>query len=157
MNEQKQIAQDAVFQMACAMEHLNWLRGVLHVLRDQLDRRNDGHYATVADLALFNANDWHNQLDCEMETLEARIATAFVEVEATPQTTQYENVARIPLADFAKGHQRQAARQLGVSATTISKALRLKRNVFVTPHADGSTTAMEECPFPRGHSGGGAQ
>lgn len=78
MNEPKQIADDAIFQIACAMEHINWLRGVIGVLRDRLDQHQvDSPYATVADLGVHNADDWHNQLDCERESLEKRAELAF--------------------------------------------------------------------------------
>lgn len=156
MNEQKQIAQDAIFQIACAMEQIDWLRGVLYVLRDQLDRRNDQQYSKVADLALYNADDWHNQLDCEVKTLEERTEKAFAKSTLAPLIDQLVS-SRVPLESFAKGRQRDVARLLGVSPTTISKALGLKRKVFVTTNADGSATAIEECLFPRGHSAGGVQ
>lgn len=75
MSEQQQIAQDATFQVMCAMNHIDWLRSVLHVLEDRLKDRGDEHGATVANLAIYNADDWHNQLDCERESLEKRIAS----------------------------------------------------------------------------------
>lgn len=96
MSEQKRIAEDATFQIACAMEHIHWMRGVLHVLRDRLDARKDEHYGTVADLAIFNADDWHNQLDGERESLEARTDVAFSETELATQAAKSENVSRIP-------------------------------------------------------------
>lgn len=75
MNEQHRIIDDAVFQISCAMDHVEWLRGVLHVLRDHLQQTETGkHYATVADLAIYNADDWHNQLDVERQDLEGRAA-----------------------------------------------------------------------------------
>ncbi|MBP5054347.1 hypothetical protein [Pseudomonas chlororaphis] len=78
MSEQQRIAEDATFQIGCAMDHINWLRGVLHVLRDHLKLETGGeHYSTVADLAIYNADDWHNQLDVERQELEARTDKAF--------------------------------------------------------------------------------
>jgi hypothetical protein len=94
MNEQKQIAQDATFQIACAKDHISWLRGVLHVLEDRLKHVKDEHGATVANLAIYNADDWHNQLDCEMESLEARTDAAFVGESSAPQKHESKNVAR---------------------------------------------------------------
>jgi DNA-binding XRE family transcriptional regulator len=96
MNEKKQIAQDATFQIACAMEHINWLLGVLHVLRDRFDACKDEHYGTVADLAIFNASDWHNSLDCERESLEERTESAFAEPMVATQSDESGNVSRIP-------------------------------------------------------------
>ncbi|NWA24027.1 hypothetical protein HX866_03910 [Pseudomonas gingeri] len=62
-------------------------------------------------------------------------------------------MARIPLAVFSKGRQHAAAHDLGVQQAAISKAVRVKREIFVTRHADGSFTATEERPFPSGKSG----
>jgi hypothetical protein len=88
MNEQKQIVQDAIFQLACALEQIHWSRGVLHVLRDRLGHRKDCHYANVTNLALYNVKDWRNQLDCEMEMLERRTVAAFSEAICASQHTQ---------------------------------------------------------------------
>ena len=49
-------------------------------------------------------------------------------------------VARLGQAAVAKG--------LGVSAPAITKALKAKREIFVTEHPDGSLTATEIRPFP---------
>lgn len=95
MNVQKQIAQDATSQIACAMEHINWMRGALHVLEDRLKQGHDDHYATVANLAIYNADDWHNQLDSERESLETRTEAAFSKTEPAPRFASNENVARI--------------------------------------------------------------
>ena len=158
MNEPKQIAQDATFQIACAMEHINWLRGVIGVLRDRLDKHQaDSSYAAVADLGMFNADDWHKQLDCERESLEKRTELAFSITKEAPRFESSENVARIPLAEFAKGRQHIAARELGVQQAAISKALRVGREIFVTRHADGTVTATEVRPFPCLTVEGGAQ
>jgi hypothetical protein len=72
--ELQQIAEESTFQIHCAMSHVKWLRGTLHVLKDRLlaDPKLE-HYATLADLAIYNADDWHNQLDCERESLESRL------------------------------------------------------------------------------------
>lgn len=148
MNEQKQIAQDAIFQIACAMEQIDWLRGVLYVLRDQLDRRNDHQYSKVADLALYNADDWHNQLDCELKTLEARTETAFGGISAALIAPEAKTLGRIPLAEFAKGRQHEIATRLGVRQSAISKAIREGRAIFVTEEACGQLLAVEEKAFP---------
>lgn len=78
MSDQKRVAEDATFQIACAMQHIDWLRSVLYVLRDRLDEQESNRqYATVAELAIYNADDWHNQLDVERESLEKRTTEAF--------------------------------------------------------------------------------
>lgn len=85
MNEQRRIVEEATFQIACAMNHIDWLRGTLHVLEDRLKLSGDEHYATVANMAIYNADDWHNQLDCERENLEARTEAVFSEKESAPR------------------------------------------------------------------------
>lgn len=94
MNEQRRIVEEAIFQIACAMNHINWLRGTLHVLEDRLKLSGDEHYATVANMAIYNADDWHYQLDCERESLDTRTEKAFAEVEPAPRSAQSESVAR---------------------------------------------------------------
>lgn len=87
MNEQKRVAEDAAFQIACAMQHIDWLRSVLSVLRDRLDEQEaNAQYANVAELAIYNAEDWHNQLDCEREGLEKRIGDVFNRKPCAPQS-----------------------------------------------------------------------
>ncbi|WP_277964617.1 hypothetical protein [Pseudomonas sp. RIT-To-2] len=87
MSEQKRIAEDATFQIACAMQHIDWLRSVLVVLRDRLDEHEPNkQYANVAEMAIYNADDWHNCLDVERESLEKRTDEAFGQPRA-PQNT----------------------------------------------------------------------
>lgn len=148
----QEAAQEAEFQLLAAKDLLEWqyaLTSAIHLDHLHGGGKSAGALAELAKYfsdtgfgGVYSAIDQFRQLG---------------ESEAAPQNPQFENVARISLAEFAKGHQREAARQLGVSPTTISKALHLKRKVFVTFQSDGSATAMEECPFPRGHSGGGDQ
>lgn len=71
------VAEEATFQVICAMDHLNWLRATLRVLKDRLAQDKDlEHYATLADLAIYNADDWHNQLDVEREGFEKALKAA---------------------------------------------------------------------------------
>lgn len=70
------IAQDATFQVQCAMCQIDWLRSVLHVLEDRLKNVGDAHGANLANLAIYNTDDWHNALDGERESLEKRINLA---------------------------------------------------------------------------------
>lgn len=86
MEEMETIAQDATFQIQCAMTHIDWLRGVLHVLEDRLKAAGDDRGATVANLAHYNTDVWHNDLDTERESLEQRIDSA-----AAPQKPTSRN------------------------------------------------------------------
>jgi len=95
MTEQKRIAEDATFQIACAMEYINSLRGLLHVVQDRLEQNPfNKHYCTMVDLALYIADDWHNQLDCERESLEARTSEAFDLKSTATQNAETGNVSR---------------------------------------------------------------
>lgn len=148
MSDQKRIAEDATFQIACAMQHIDFLRSVLYVLRDRLDEQESNkQYATVAELAIFNADDWHNQLDVERETLEKRTEVAFP-ANSAPRMDNDEFVARIPLAEFSKGRQDFAGAVLGISKAAVSQALKAGRDIYVTPKPDGSFGAFEMKPFP---------
>lgn len=56
---------------------------------------------------------------------------------------------KLTLKEFADQEgQVTAASKLGVRQSAISKALRLKRNIFVLVHMDGTTEAEEIKPFP---------
>lgn len=149
MHQLETIAQDATFQVQCAICQIDWLRGVLHVLEDRLKNAGDKHGANVANLAIYNADDWHNALDDQRETLEKRIESACsAPRNAVEPVRGATNSERLPLADFARGRQHEAARDLGVQQAAISKAIRVGRAVFVTRMADGSYSATEEKPFP---------
>ena len=56
---------------------------------------------------------------------------------------------QLTLSQFAteKG-QTKAGNLLGMTQSSINKALQAGREVFVTEHADGSYTAEELRPFP---------
>ncbi|MFG0919467.1 MULTISPECIES: helix-turn-helix domain-containing protein [Pseudomonas] len=83
LNQMETVAQDATFQVQCAMCQIDWLRSVLHVLEDRLKTAGDQHGSNLANLAIYNADDWHNALDGERENLEKRIDSA----AAAPQKT----------------------------------------------------------------------
>lgn len=70
------IAQDATFQIQCAMSHIDWLRAVLRVTEDRLKLAGDKHGATVVNLAIYHGDICHNDPDCERENLERRIDAA---------------------------------------------------------------------------------
>lgn len=76
MDELETIANDATFQIQCAMTHIDWLRAVLRVTEDRLKLAGDKHGATVVNLAVYHADSCHNDLDCERENLERRIEAA---------------------------------------------------------------------------------
>lgn len=79
-NDARRLAVDALFQITCAMEYVAMIGSVAHLieaqLKDDVQRR---HLATVARMAAFNAEDWHNMLDCAREELQGRLAAVFGE------------------------------------------------------------------------------
>lgn len=78
LDQLETIALDATFQVQCAACQIDWLRSVLHLLEDRLKTAGDKQGANVANLAIYNADDWHNALDDQRETLEKRIESACV-------------------------------------------------------------------------------
>lgn len=75
--EMQQIAKQATFQIQLAMDQLEWLGATLHVVRDRLQADPAlEHYAKLLGLAIYNAEDWHNSLDCEHESLESLLKAA---------------------------------------------------------------------------------
>ncbi len=58
-------------------------------------------------------------------------------------------MSTLHLRDFAKDRgQPEAASLLGLTQGALSKAIRVGRNIIVTPEADGTFTAEERRPFP---------
>lgn len=58
-------------------------------------------------------------------------------------------MSKIQLSEYAKAvGQEKAALALGVRQGAISKAIKTKRNIFVTVSPDGSVTAEETREFP---------
>lgn len=56
---------------------------------------------------------------------------------------------RIHITDFARWlGQSEAAALLGMTQGAISKAIRIGRNIYVTPHPNGICTAEEVRAFP---------
>lgn len=110
MSEQKLVDEEAAFQLACAMQYIDSLRSVLYVLRDRLDEQAaNKQYANVAELAIANADDWHNQLDVEREILEKRTDSAFGSGRLPPNTDSSNHGVRLSGVDLA--HRILAARE----------------------------------------------
>lgn len=139
----QQAAQEAEFQLLAAKDVLECQHALIKAIH--LDHLHDGGkgIGTLFEVAkYFNDTGFggvYSAIDQFKELGEAKPA---------PRFDIAENVARIPLADFAKGRQHIAARELGVQQAAISKALRVGREIFVTRHADGTVTATEVRPFP---------
>ena len=137
----QEASQEAEFQLCAAKDVLEWQHALIKAMH--LDHLHDGgkgigdlfqvakYFSDTGFGGVYSAIDQFKELG-----------------ESAPQNAQYENVARIPLGEFAKGRQSIAARELGVTQVAISKAIGAGREIFVTRHADGTVTATEVRPFP---------
>lgn len=66
----QQIALQAMLQRDSAIEQLDWLRSVIHALRDRLaDDPRYCHYETLAVFALSSADDFYRRIDRSREDL----------------------------------------------------------------------------------------
>ena len=137
----QEASQEAEFQLCAAKDVLEWQHALIKAMH--LDHLHDGGKG-IGDL--FQVAKYFN--DTGFGGVYSAIDEFRVLGESAPQNAQYENVARIPLDEFAKGRQRIAARELGVTQVAISKAIGSGREIFVTRHADGTVTATEVRPFP---------
>ena len=137
----QEASQEAEFQLCAAKDVLEWQHALIKAMH--LDHLHDGGKG-IGDL--FQVAKYFN--DTGFGGVYSAIDQFKVLGESAPQNTQPENVARISLAEFAKGRQHIAERELGVQQGAISKALRVGREIFVTRHADGTVTATEVRPFP---------
>lgn len=60
---------------------------------------------------------------------------------------------KVPLSEFAEAHgQIKAAEMLGITQGALSKAIRLKRNIYVHHLSPLQVKAEEIKPFPSGKS-----
>lgn len=145
------VAYDAIDQLAAAVDTINQLEALLKAARPGVGLHTDA--ARLLDLGVYAAMDQANGFDCMRETLLERLTGSAPQKPTSPKRGA-GNPDRLSLADFSKGRQHEAARDLGVQQAAISKAIRVGRNIFVTRQADGSYRATEEKPFPSPRFGG---
>ena len=154
MNEPLQTMQEASqeseFQMCAAKDVLEWQHALIKAIHlDHLHGGGQG-IGTLFEMAKYFSDTGFDGVYSAIDQ--------FKELgESAPQNAQYENVARIPLDEFAKGRQRIAARELGVTQVAISKAIGSGREIFVIRHADGTVTGTEVRTFPSVTVEGGTQ
>lgn len=146
----QEASQEAEFQLCAAKDVLEWQHALIKAIH--LDHLHEGGKG-IGDL--FQLAKYFN--DTGFGGVYSAIDQFRVLGESAPQNSQSENVARIPLDEFAKGRQRIAAGELGVTQVAISKAIGSGREIFVTRHADGTVTGTEVRPFPSVTVEGGTQ
>ncbi|WP_368669170.1 Cro/CI family transcriptional regulator [Pseudomonas tolaasii] len=148
----QQAAQEAEFQLCAAKDVLEWQQALIKAIHlDHLHCDGKG-IATLFEVAKYFSDTGFGGVYSAIDQFKE-----LGETDAAPRFEILENVARIPLAEFAKGRQHIAARELGVQQAAISKALRVGREIFVNRHADGTVTATEVRPFPCVTVEGGAK
>ncbi|WP_309295587.1 Cro/CI family transcriptional regulator [Pseudomonas parakoreensis] len=134
------IAHDAHEDLGSAHIALSRIESLLYSTLS--DKTMSPHIRNLVHIAWNLACDAANTADVDFEAISKALS------DCAPQGPQFENVARIPLKEFAKGRQHAAAQELGVQQAAISKAIRVGREIYVTRHADGSITATEVRAFP---------
>ena len=139
----QEAAQEAEFQLLAAKDLLEWqcaLTSAIHL--DHL--HNGGKSAgALAELAKYFSDTGFGGVYSAIDQFKQ-----LGETELAPQNPQYENVARVPLVDFASGQHAAVAKRLGMTQGSLSKAIREGRAIFVTETAAGELQAVEEKAFP---------
>lgn len=140
MTELKQIAENALEDLELAKRSLGQLEALLCAI--SAEESLSPHVRNLIDLGWFAACDAANLASCHCEEIVKELT------DCAPQNPQYENVARIPLANFASGQHAAVAKRLGMTQGSLSKAIREGRVIFVTETAAGELLAVEEKAFP---------
>lgn len=146
------IAAEAQFQLSVAKEKLDWVLALASAIELDLEHGLGKRSAALAGLASYLGDTGFASMDDDIDAFR-KIA----ELEAAPQNTNLENVARIPLVEFSKGRQSEAGVDLGVSQAAINKALQIGREIYVMANGDGSFSAFEVKPFPSRSNSEGAE
>lgn len=145
----QEAAQEAEFQLLAAKDVLEWQHALIKAMHlDHLHDDGKG-IGTLFEVAKYFSDTGFGGVYSAIDQ--------FKELGETDPAPRFEiegNMARTSLAEFSKGRQSIAARQLGVTQVAISKAIGAKREIFVTQHDDGSITATEVRPFPSGTAEG---
>jgi len=146
----QKVAEDAIFQVQVAVSALTKARHLFAAIKPLTEPHSSAH--ELIELGEMFVMEYEFDGNAEAKKLEAALE---VLTQCAPQTVDMPNrgaelhsLSRISLAEFAKGRQHAAARDLGVEQGAISKAIRVKREIYVTRHVDGSLSALEEKPFP---------
>lgn len=136
-------AQEAEFQLLAAKDLLEWTCALTSAIH--LDHLHGGGKAAcaLAELAKYFSDTGFGGVYSAIDQFKQ-----LGESEPAPRNPQYENVARIPLANFASGQHAAVAKRLGMTQGSLSKAIREGRVIFVTETAAGELLAVEEKAFP---------
>ena len=67
------IANDAIDQLQCAREYMRWFDSLSYAISDSLKKGQEHHAVQLAGIAQYLAGDYHNMLDCDVESLNSQL------------------------------------------------------------------------------------
>ena len=140
-------SQEAEFQLCAAKDVLEWQHALIKAMH--LDHLHDSGKGIGA---LFEVAKYFS--DTGFGGVYSAIDQFKVLGESAPQNAEMPNRGAhgigtgVPLAEFSKGRQMDAAGQLGITQQALNTAIKLKRQIQVLEMPDGSVTAVETKVFP---------
>lgn len=144
-NSLDQIAHEALDNLETAKRALNHLETVLFIAEGMASK--EPRLQSLLNLAWFYAVDAANLASCHAEDIGDALI-AFAPQKATSANRGADQDGSISLADFAKGRQIAAAKQLGITQQALNTALKLNRQIQVKVFDGGRVTAVEVKAFP---------
>lgn len=69
------IANDAIDQLQCTREHMEWFDSLSWAISDALKKGHGHHAERLASVAQYLAGDYHNMLDCQIDELNEKLQT----------------------------------------------------------------------------------
>lgn len=139
----QQAAQEAEFQLCAAKDVLEWQHALIRAIHlDHLHGGGKG-ITTLFEVAKYFSDTGFGGVYSAIDQFKE-----LGETEDAPRFEIVDNVARIPLAEYALGRHAYTARRLGMSQGSLSKAIREGRSIFVSEGTDGKLLAFEEKEFP---------
>lgn len=143
----QEASQEAEFQLCAAKDVLEWQHALIKAMH--LNHLHDGGKG-IGDL--FQVAKYFN--DTGFGGVYSAIDQFKVLGESAPQNAEMPNRGAhgigtgVPLAEFSKGRQMEAADRLGITQQALNTAIKLKRQIQVLEMQDGSVTAIETKAFP---------
>lgn len=67
------IANEAIDQLQVAREYMRWFDSLSYAISGSIEKGHDHHAAQLASVAQYLAGDYHNILDCEVESLNEKL------------------------------------------------------------------------------------
>ncbi|APC16501.1 hypothetical protein BLL42_12445 [Pseudomonas frederiksbergensis] len=67
------IANDAIDQLQVAREYMRWFDSLTYAISSSFEKGHNHHAEQLAAVAKYLAGDYHNFLDCEVESLNSQL------------------------------------------------------------------------------------